>query len=222
MTSIERHTATVRTAGEVRLVNEPPRNVLALDGYGDPAGGAVDHAIAALLAVTYGCRYALTAPASAPEATPAYVELLLGDAGASRSGIRWPSHEPTAWTALVAQPDALTPALVDRIRQRIQVPLASEVRLERLAEGPAVEVTHRGLPLDAGDDLERLETFIAAHELVASGRLHQIFLTDPRHGVPDRARTILRQPVRQPATGGLFVRGARPPIGLRRCEGQRA
>ncbi len=222
MTSIERQTATARTAGEVRLVNEPPRNVLMLDGYGDAAGGAVDHAIAALLAVTYGCRYALTAPASAPEAAPAYVELLLGDAGASRSGIDWPSHEPTAWTALVAQPDALTPALVDRIRQRIHVPLASEVRLERFAEGPAVQVTHRGLPLDAGDDLERLEAFIAEHALVPSGRLHQIFLTDPRHRAPHRATTILRQPVRQRSAAGSDRRHAGPAVGVRRCEGQRA
>jgi hypothetical protein len=198
----------------VVFVHEPLQAYLMLDGYGDPTGPAFRHAVEALLAVARGCHHALTPPATAPQPPLLRTEALLGDDGAPT--VR-PAHEPQAWTAMIVQPDALTPDLVERIRRRVNVPLAGEVRFERFAEGPAVELLHRGLLRDVDDDLARLQTFIDEHELVARGRLHEIFLTDAHHGIPDRARTLLRRPVggRRPVT-----MPARSPFP--RFEGRRA
>lgn len=213
MRSVE-HRARPQTAGEVRFVHEPLQAYLMLDGFGDPSDAAFRHAVEALLAVARGCHHALTPPATAPHPLQLRTEVLLGDDGAPT--VR-PLRGPQAWTAMIAQTDALTPDLVERIRGRVNVPLAGDVRFARFAEGPAVELLHRGLLRDVQDDLAELQAFIDAHGLVARGRLHEIFLTDPRHGIPDRARTILRRP----------VMGRRPPVvparsPFPRFEGRRA
>lgn len=203
-----------RSSAEVRFVHEPLHAYLMLDGVGDPSDAAFRHAVEALLAVARGCHRALALTPGAVPDPEVRTELLLGCDGAPT--IR-PGHAPQPWTLMIVQPDALTPQLVDQVRGRIDVPLAGDVRFERFAEGPAVEILHRGLLRDLDDDLAQLQAFIDDHGLVARGRLHEVFLTDPRRGIPDRARTLLRRP----------VMGRRPPVmparsPFPRFEGRRA
>lgn len=75
--------------------------------------------------------------------------------------------------------------------------LHDAVRVEHLNEGRSVQTLHVG-PFDAeAEVLERIHNDILPRNgLTPSGSHHEIYLSDIRRVVPERMRTILRQPVR--------------------------
>lgn len=75
-------------------------------------------------------------------------------------------------------------------------PAALAVRLERFAEGLAVQILHIGTYDDEGPTIARLhDEYLPAHGYVEAGRHHEIYLSDPRRVEAARLKTVLRQPV---------------------------
>ncbi len=75
-------------------------------------------------------------------------------------------------------------------------PLLSEVRLEVLSEGCALQTLHVGPFDEEGPVLERMHhEIIPARGLRMVGKHHEIYLSDLRRTAPEKLRTILRQPV---------------------------
>lgn len=105
------------------------------------------------------------------------------------------------WTMMVMQPDWITQemfaAAVDKARAKLGEPPES-LRLETYAEGLSVQTLHVGSYDEGGAVLQRLHAeFVPENGLAETGRHHEIYLSDPRRTVPEKLKTILRQPVRR-------------------------
>ena len=184
---------------EFTVVDVPEMAFLMVDGHGDPnTAPAYRAAVEAL----YTASYAARAVARAALGRVHVVAPLEGLWSAADLTV-FTSRDKGAWdwTMMIAQPDWLTPAMVDEAlaaaRAKKQPPPALElVRLERYAEGRSVQVLHVGSYDDEGPTLARLhDEYLPQHGLVPTGRHHEIYLSDPRRTAPARLRTVLRQPV---------------------------
>ena len=74
-----------------------------------------------------------------------------------------------------------------------------EVRLQHYSEGLSVKPLHVGSFDDEGPVLERMHARIADQGLHLAGVHHEIYFSDARKVAPEKLRTLLRQPVTQPA-----------------------
>jgi hypothetical protein len=182
-------------AAKPEIVDVPETGFLMIDGEGDPAGAAYAEAVEALYSVAYGLRFHLKR-----EGTDFKVMPLEGRWATEAAGDVWASRDRWQWTMMIAEPDAVTAALVESIREsaskRRPNPSLPRVRLERFAEGKSAQVLHVG-PYGEAErpSVEALHRFIAESGLVERGRHHEIYLNDPRRTDPERLRTILRHPV---------------------------
>jgi hypothetical protein len=105
------------------------------------------------------------------------------------------------WTMMIMQPEWIAPevaadasALVGQQKALRALP---ELRWEIYHEGLAVQIMHIGSFDDEGPVLQRMHTeFIPQNGYQMRGKHHEIYLSDPRKVVPEKLRTVLRQPVR--------------------------
>jgi len=180
------------------IVEVPELVFLMIDGHGDPnTSPAYREAIEALYPLSYAVR-AEAKVSSGRVHTVAPLEGLWS--AADWNAFRTRDKAAWDWTMMIAQPDWITPELVERARGAVArkkpLPALDLIRFERFAEGRSVQILYVGAYDDEGPTLERLHgEFLPAHGLVPSGRHHEIYLSDPRRTEPGRLKTILRQPV---------------------------
>lgn len=182
------------------LVRVPELAFLMIDGHGDPnTSTEYREAIQALYTVSYTLKFGLKK------------ELGLTYRVGPLEGLWWADDMTLFeigrkadwhWTAMIAQPDAVTAEWFERVRNEIrdkkQVPALERAGLERFEEGIAAQVLYLGPYSDEGPTIARLHRFI--HELgyTFDGRHqkhHEIYLGDPRRSAPEKLRTIIRQPI---------------------------
>jgi len=106
------------------------------------------------------------------------------------------------WTLAIMQPDVVTPAALEEAREELQRRHPEKtgpqrVRLERLEEGPAVQVLHVGPYAAEGPTIEKLLAFARENGCAFAGKHHEIYLSDPRRTAPEKLKTILRHAVRK-------------------------
>ena len=181
------------------LVDVPAMNFLMVDGEGDPnTAAAYKSAVEWLYSVSYPVKFA-----SKKELGRDYTVFPL-------EGLWWADDMETfltrekaawKWTMMIAQPDWITPAMIEAAIGRARAKLGeppSTLRFERHDEGLSVQIMHIG-PYDAeGPVLARLHhDFLPANGLIETGHHHEIYLGDPRRSAPEKLKTILRQPVRR-------------------------
>jgi hypothetical protein len=104
------------------------------------------------------------------------------------------------WTALIMQPDIITPELVELARadliEKKHPAAASKIRHEAYHEGLSAQIMYYGPYADEGPTIQRLHDFIreSGHQL--RGKHHEIYLGDPRRTAPERLKTVIRQPMK--------------------------
>ncbi len=180
-------------------ITAPPVACLAVDGAGAPGGEAYAAAVGTLFAVSYGLRFAVKAAGGEPWTVMPLeglwwaddmTDFLTGDRA------RW------RWTMLVAQPPAVTDALVaDALAAAVRkgkAPAANRLRFDALEEGDAVQVMHHGPYSAEGPTVAALHAWISGAGLALRGTHHEVYLSDPNRVAPERMRTIIRQPVAAP------------------------
>ena len=123
------------------------------------------------------------------------------------------------WTLMIAVPDIVNAddvaASRDRAARKRAIPALGRLRLERFAEGLAVQIMHIGPYAAELPTIERLHAFARESGLALRGKHHEIYIGDPNRSKPDNLKTIIRMPVeRVPAsidnTGGKLGRPNRP------------
>lgn len=186
---------------DFHIIDVPEMGFLMVDGHGDPnTSAAYRHAVESLYAVSYAVRAVAKAGLSRAH-TVGPLEGLWS--AADPEVFRTRDKGAWDWTMMIAQPDWITPGIVDEARAAVRKkrPTALDlVRFERYDEGRSVQILHVGSYDDEGPTLARLhEEYLPANRLVPTGRHHEIYLSDPRRTEAARLRTILRQPV-APAT----------------------
>jgi hypothetical protein len=103
------------------------------------------------------------------------------------------------WTALILQPDHITPEMfqqgLDQLRKKHDSVAVSKLRLERFHEGLCVQVMHIGPYSAEPPTIERMHSYAAESGYRLRGRHHEIYMGDPRRAKPENLKTILRHPV---------------------------
>ena len=103
------------------------------------------------------------------------------------------------WTAMIMQPDIITPELVELARadliKKKNPAAASQIRFESYHEGLSAQIMYFGPYADEGPTIQRLHGFIheSGHQL--RGKHHEIYLGDPRRSAPEKLKTVIRQPM---------------------------
>lgn len=182
------------------LVRVPEITFLMVDGHGDP-NTAVEYrdAIGALYGLSYTLKFGVKR------------ELGLTYRVAPLEGLWWADDMTEFsigrkadwhWTAMIAQPDIVTPEHFERAREEVRrkkgSPALERARLARFVEGLAGQVLYLGPYSDEGPTIERLHAFIHDAGYTFDGRRekhHELYLGDPRRSAPEKLRTIIRQPV---------------------------
>lgn len=182
------------------LVEVPPLSYLMFDGRGDPnTAPEYQHAIEALYSLSYTLKFMSRRAFGRDYVVGPLEGLWWADDMTSfirRDKASW------AWTMMILQPDWITVAHVAAARAEVLMkkglPGIEKARLEMLAEGLCAQVLHVGSYDNEGPTLARLHSvWLPAQGLVATGRHHEIYLSDPRKIEPAKLKTLLRQPVRR-------------------------
>ncbi len=183
------------------LVDVPPLRYLMADGHGDPnSAPEYAQAVQALYAVAYKLKFL-----SKNQTGQDYVVMPL-------EGLWWAAdmsafttaHDKTAWdwTMMILQPDWITQEMLEDVAGQLArqkaLPALPRVRLETYHEGLAVQILHIGSYEEEAPVLQRLHReYLPENRLEPAGKHHEIYLGDPRKVVPEKLKTVLRQPVRR-------------------------
>jgi hypothetical protein len=181
------------------FVDVPELAFLMIDGHGDPnTAPEYRAAVEALFTVSYAIKFAIKRGPDELDYAVMPLEGLWWVADMSTFTVE--DKSAWSWTAMIAQPDSVTQAMVDeavaQAARKKALPAAPSLRLERFKEGRAAQVMHIGPYAAEGPTIQRLHAFIAEHGCERAGRHHEIYLSDPRRADPAKLKTVIRQPVR--------------------------
>ncbi len=186
------------------LIDVPEFSFLMIDGHGDPTvAPSFRKAIEALYTLSYTIKFAIKSRSDGLD----YKVMPLEGLWSAQDMSAFTAHRRSEWewTMMIRQPPEAGTELLERaveeVRRKKGIPDLDLLRLERLAEGPAVQLMYRGPYSQEGPAIARLHEFIREQGRRPSGRHHEIYLGDPRRAAPEKLRTVLRQPVAHPASG---------------------
>ena len=187
------------SAKKVEIVDVPAMDFLQVDGMGDPNNSQpYMDALEALYSLSYTLKFAL----KQAEGVNYRVAPLEGlwwsdDMDAFVSGVR----ETWRWTMMIAQPSVVTQDWVaratDEVRRKKNPAALPLVRFARYDEGLAAQIMHIGSYATEAPTIQHLHEFIRAQGGVFDGGVqkhHEIYLGDPRRAVPEKLKTVIRQP----------------------------
>ncbi len=184
------------SAKEPVLVDLPAMQYVMVDGSGNPNESSdFRDAIGALYGVAYTIKFAAKKVGG-----PAVVVMPL-------EGLFWNEGRDTFdaadkgrwnWTLMLHEPSAVTRRMFDdgvtQLRERKNPPGLDKVRLEKWREGRAAQILYLGPYSGEAPAIERLHAFIRESGYRLSGKHHEIYLGNPQTSVPEKLKTVIRQP----------------------------
>ena len=186
-------------AGRFEVVDVPEMTFFMVDGEGDPnTATAYREAVEALYAASYTLKFMAKKELSRDYVVPPLEGLWWAEdmkTFVSRDKGKW------SWTMMIMIPDFIVDAMAGRAvaeaAKKKELPGLSGLRVEKLDEGRSVQTMHVGSYDEEGPVLKRLHAeFLPQNGLAETGKHHEIYLGDPRKTVPEKLKTILRQPVK--------------------------
>ena len=185
---------------EFVIVDVPDMQFVMVDGHGDPnTAQEYKDAIEALYAVAYKMKFISKKTLERDYTVPPLEGLWWAEDMATfltREKSQWD------WTMMIMTPEWISVEIFDeavkQVRQAKDPASLDQVRLERYQEGLSVQIMHIGSYDDEGPVLAQMHSdFIPDSGLIENGKHHEIYLSDPRRVVPEKMKTVLRQPVKK-------------------------
>lgn len=186
------------SAKEVVQVEVPEMNYLMIDGVGDPnTSTAYQAAVEALFALSYAIKFTAKKGSLALDFGVMPLEgLWWAD---NMSNFSTDDKSDWKWTMMIMQPNFVTRDMVGRaieeVRRKKALPVLGEVRFASFTEGMCAQIMHIGPFSSEGPTIERLHKFIADAGRKLAGKHHEIYLSDIRKAVPEKWKTVIRQPM---------------------------
>lgn len=182
---------------QVELIQVPTMKFIMIDGKGDPnTSKAYRDAIDVLFNLSYTLKFAIK-----KEEGVDYPVVALEGLWSTPQGVPFTmaDRDSWTWTSMTMQPDCVSNEwfhrAVEMVRDKKDLPSLGLARFEGLDEGLCAQTMHLG-PYSAEEPtIKRIHAFIKDSGYVPRGRHHEIYLGDPRRSVPEKLRTVLRQPV---------------------------
>jgi hypothetical protein len=181
---------------EPSVVIVPPMWFLLIDGEGDPNGASFGEAVSAIYSVSYTLKFMIRNGLEAIDSPVMPLEGLWWMAG----GLQFAAdrRDNWCWTAMMMQPGYVTAELVERacagVKRKKGLPAVDRLRFECFDEGLSAQIMHRGPFAGEPATIAKLHAFIIGHGHRLRGKHHEIYLSDPLRTVPEKLRTVLRQP----------------------------
>ena len=193
------------------IIEVPPVTYVAVRGSGDPneEGGAYQHAIAVLYAISYTIRMSKKGSRQIEGYTDFVVPPLEGfwwqDAA---EGVDYAHKEAFNWIAVIRLPDFVTRevfgwAVEDATaKKKIDCSIAEYLRVR---EGLCVQCLHVGSYDDEPATVEAMDAFAREQgyeiDLSEERRHHEVYLSDARKVAADKLKTIVRHPIKPAGKG---------------------
>jgi len=184
--------------GSFDIVDVPPMRYLAADSEGSPDGASFAGALAALFPLAYALKFASKRGRGRDYVVPPLEALWWADDQAAFTTRR----DPSVWksTALILLPEWITDEDVEAARSAVAAKVEAgdpaRVRVQVLEEGRCAQTLHVGPFSAEGPVIEELHATLEKAGLALAGTHHEIYLSDFRRVVPEKMRTIVRQPGR--------------------------
>lgn len=183
------------------LLTLPKLNFITLTGTGDPNQPQFSEQIGALYPVAYDLRMALK---RGDLGTPyEYTVYPLEGVWTTDDGSRGAELNKSAlrYKIMLRQPDRLTAAdfqvSLARVQAKKQNPWLTALKWETYEEGQVLQTIHQGLFDDEPATFAQLQQVLADQKLKVIPTMgdywhREIYLTDTRRTVPEKAKTVLR------------------------------
>ncbi len=188
------HKAAYVTPSKPVLLTPKAAQYLVVEGQGAPGGPVFEARLGALYSMAFTIKMSRKFAGK-------------GDYAVSKLEAVYPGigdgpgtpREQWCWKLMILSPDFLASsdleAAVALLTKRGKQGDAALVRLERIQEGPCVQMLHVG-PYDREcETLAVMEAFAKSKGLGLSGFFHEIYFSDPRRVEADKLRTLIRHPV---------------------------
>ncbi len=197
------------SAKDFSEVMVPPMTYLAVDGSGNPnTAQSYVQAVQALYATSYAVKFAGKAALGRDYVVGPLEGLWWADRLDSfidRTKDEW------RWTMLIRQPDWLSceelTNAVDTARAKKHAAGLDSIYVLDLDEGRSVQILHVGSYDAEAPTLDRMhQEYLPSNGLTFNGKHHEVYLSDPRKVVPEKLRTVLRQPVRAISNESIRLR----------------
>lgn len=111
------------------------------------------------------------------------------------------SREEWRWKLLIRMPEFVTREIFEKAKSEVikkkGIELVNEVKFEKIKEGRCIQVLHIGPYSAETESWEKIVKLMREKNLVENGPHHEIYLSDPRKVVPEKMKTILRQPAKE-------------------------
>jgi len=180
------HKSEYRKSRKPALVDLSPATYLAVSGEGEPGSEPYQQAIEALFTIAYSLKFSLKNA---------------GEADYKVCTLEGLYTDKTHWTLLIRTPDFLAAAKLRQMAaELIEKGKPDSVRcvtLERHKAARCVQMLQVGPYETICESMKLLEAFAAAEGLTPLGRVHEIYLSDPRRVPPERLQTLVRLPVKR-------------------------
>lgn len=183
---------------KVEIVEVPEMNFLMIDGQGDPnTSKAFSDAVEALFSLAYTLKFMIKKEEGGVDYGVMPLEALwwADDMSAFATG----NKDSWKWTAMLMQPDLITPALVEaatgEVKRRKNPAALPLVRFEAFKEGRVAQTMHIGPFSEEGPTIEKVHALIESSGSHMVGKHHEIYLSDLRRAAPEKWKTIVRQPM---------------------------
>ena len=169
---------------------------LSIEGKGKPAGETFTKAVEALYPLAYGVKNICKKQGQ--------------DFGVPKlEGLWWvKSNQPALevprsewyWKLLIRMPDFATSEIVKNAKEKVfkkkGLDLIKEIKFETIDEGKCVQIMHIGPYATEPETIQKMKDFMKENNFNENGLHHEIYLSDPRKTVPEKMKTILRQPIK--------------------------
>lgn len=187
-----------------QLIDIEKAQFLSITGKGDPSGKEYADKIQALYATAYTVKFIYKSMSndfavSKLEGLWSYDEIKYKDVSMDEAPSRIPRSE-WLYRMMIRMPDFVTKEQIETAIQTVttkkQITLASEIEFYEMTEGKVVQMLHIGPFANEIQTLKQIQEFTIKNNLQRNGIHHEIYLSDFRKTVPEKLKTILREPVK--------------------------
>ena len=190
------HKAEYITPKKPVLVKTRPAKYLTISGRGAPASAEFQNSVGALYGVAITIKMARKF-AGKDYKVCGLEGLYWGSAKEESAALLDPNE--WSWLLMIRVPDFIKDKdlrqAICQLRAKGKVGDFEKVKLERIDEGPCVQMLHVGPYSQENKSIDQMLAFVKQEGLACHGKHHEIYLSDPRRVPEDRLRTILRIPV---------------------------
>lgn len=189
------------------IVTMPKANYIAVRGKGDPneEGGAYSQALSILYAVAYTLKMSYKTDYKIAGFFEYVVPPLEGfwwQDGVK--GVDYSDKSTFNWISVIRLPDFVTKADLDwavETAAKKKKLDCSSAEFFTVDEGLCVQIMHFGTYDDEPESVALMDAYLEEHgycNAINENRLHhEIYLTDPRRGTPEKQKTVIRHPIKK-------------------------